>query len=139
MVDMKSSLEVPSLIDISHYVRNGLFDDFCHQLETEFRATIKIEFSKCSWEYGWNVKFKNRGKNLCTLYLRENYFTVLVVIGTKEQPVVANMLSGLCPEIREIYHQTVEGNGQRWLLIDLEDRNNIYEDTLMLITTRFKS
>ena len=44
-----------------------------------------LEFSKCSWEPGWNVKFKKSGKTLCTVYPRENYFTVIVVIGKKEK------------------------------------------------------
>ncbi|ENY8421311.1 DUF3788 family protein [Clostridioides difficile] len=32
-------------------------------------------FSSCSWEFGWNIKFKKPRKNLCTVYPKENYFT----------------------------------------------------------------
>lgn len=36
----------------------------------------------------------------------------------------------------EKYHQTQEGNGQRWLMIDLEDEDELYKDLLRLIQIR---
>ena len=38
--------------------------------------------------------------------------------------------------MREIYEQTQEGNGQKWLMIDLEDRDSMYQDVLRLIKIR---
>ena len=34
------------------------------------------------------------------------------------------------------YLQTAEGNGQKWLMIDLEDRDNRYLDVMQLIDIR---
>ena len=58
---------------------------------------------------------------MCTIYPRENYFTVLVVVGKKEKDTVKAILQEFNPILRDIYCQTKDGNGQRWLMIDLED------------------
>ena len=55
-----------------------------------------MEFSSCSMESGWNVKFKKAGKTLCTI------------------------------ELQDIYHQINEGNGQKWHMSDLEDEDSSY-------------
>ena len=95
-----------------------------------------MDFSSCSWEYGWNVKFKKSGKNLCTIYPREEYFTVLIVVGKKQKEAVEDILSDCSDRIKDVYHQTKEGNGQKWLMIDLEDKDKTYEDVLRLINIR---
>ena len=136
MIDIKNYNYSPAIDEISDYIRNPLFDDFHQEIVKCYKAQHKIEFSKCSWEYGWNIKFKKSGKTLCTVYPRENYFTVLVVIGTKEKLVVESILSQLSPSVQEIYHQTKEGNGQRWLMINLEDKDQTYTDVLDLINIR---
>ena len=50
-------------------------------------------------------------------------------------PVEA-ILSEMSPDLRGIYAQTKEGNGQKWLMIDLEDQGEVYEDIFRLIEIR---
>ena len=126
----------PALDELSNYINNPLFMKFCSQIKKKYHCSEKIEFSSCSWEYGWNVKFKKSGKNLCTVYPREGFFTVLVVIGPKEKDSAERILPKLTPRLREIYNQTEAGNGQKWLMIDLEDRNKMFDDTMRLIEIR---
>ena len=38
--------------------------------------------------------------------------------------------------MREIYDRTKEGNGQRWLMIDVEDQDQLYRDMLRGIALR---
>lgn len=121
---------------MSHYINNALFNEFCSEIKQTYNVKEKIEFSKCSWEYGWNIKFKKCGKSLCAIYPRENYFTVLIVIGSKEKELAELLLPNLSSEIQEIYRQTKDGNGQKWLMIDLEDKNRIYNDAFRLIRLR---
>ena len=107
-------------------------------MKNKYNINPKIEFSKCSCEYGWNVKFKKASKSLCTIYPRENYFTMLVVIGINEKENFEEMLSLFCYEIQQIYNNTEEGNNQRWLMIDLEDKDKRYEDVKKIIEIRSK-
>lgn len=96
----------------------------------------KIEFSACGLEPGWNVKFKKSGKTLCTIYPKEDYFTVMVVVGRKEKERVEELLPNCTPQIREVYDRTQEGNGRRWLMIDLEDQDEVYDGVFRLIQIR---
>ena len=136
MIDIQDEGYFPSLEELCGYVRNPLFDRFCLEMKERFRCREKIEFSSCSWEPGWNIKFKKSGKNLCTLYPRESYFTLLVVIGAREKEAAELILPDCTDRLQEIYRQTKEGNGQRWLMVDIEDDDEVYRDMLRFIELR---
>ena len=136
MIDIQDEGYFPSLEELCGYVRNPLFDRFCLEMKERFRCREKIEFSSCSWDPGWNIKFKKSGKNLCTLYPRESYFTVLVVIGAREKEAAELILPDCTDRLQEIYRQTKEGNGQRWLMVDIEDDDEVYRDMLRFIELR---
>lgn len=116
-----------------------LLEQFGREIQDRFRCKPKMEYSSCSWEPGWNVKFKKAGRTLCTVYPREGYFTVMVVVGAKEREQVEMILPDLVPELQEIWNRTREGNGQRWLMIDLEEAGPLYEGVMQLIRIREES
>ncbi len=136
MIDLQDRTVCPTLEDIAEAVHNPLFEKFCSKIKETYGVSEKIEFSSCSMEPGWNVKFKKSSRALCTVYPREAYFTVMVVVGQKEKEATEAMLSHCSVKLQEIYRQTKEGNGQRWLMIDLEDPDDSYEDVLELIKIR---
>lgn len=136
MVDLMDKKYHPSLEEISEYIGCPMFLRFCSELKETYKCSEQIEFSSCSMERGWNIKFKKSGKSLCTIYPRESYCTVMVVVGRKEKAFVEAILEECTPQLREIYHQTKEGNGQRWLMLDLEDCEAMYQDILRLIAIR---
>lgn len=136
MIDITDMYYVPSIGEIGAYIGLPLFKEFCQHMETEYRAIRKIEYSKDVWARGWNLKFKKAGKSLCVVYPKNKYFTVLVVVGNKERARVENMLPHLSKEIQEVYRNTKEGNGQRWLMIDLGLHDCVYQDILKLIHIR---
>lgn len=130
---------MPDIFEISDYIGNPLFDQFCEFMDREYKALRKIEYSKDVWARGWNIKLRKAGKSLCVIYPKENYFTVLVAIGNKEKEKVEGILSQLSNEVQTIYRETKEGNGQRWLMIELHSNDCIYQDTLKLIRIRRES
>lgn len=139
MIDLQDKNNQPTIEAISEYVRNPVFMQFCLEIKNTYKCNEKIEYSSCSWEKGWNIKFKKAGKTLCTVYPRECYFTVMIVIGTKEKASVEAILPECTAELSDIFNQTKEGNGQRWLMIDLEDKEDLYNDVLRLIQIRRNS
>lgn len=76
--------QVPSIEDIGDYIRNPLWQTFYAYIVDEYKVKPSFEYSRCSIP-GWNVKFKKNGRNLCTVYPYEGYFTVLIVIGKNEK------------------------------------------------------
>ena len=139
MIDLQDKNNYPTIEAIGEYVRNPVFMQFFTEIKNTYKCNEKIEYSSCSWEKGWNIKLKKAGKTLCTVYPRECYFTVMIVIGTKEKMLVEEILPECTIELSDIYSQTKEGNGQRWLMIDLEDKGNLYNDVLHLIQIRRNS
>lgn len=136
MIDLQDKSTYPTLEEIGEYVRNPVFMLLCSEIKDTYQCSEKMEYSSCSLEKGWNVKLKKAGRALCTIYPRENYFTVMVVVGKKEKASVENILPECTVELQDIYHQTKEGNGQRWLMIDLENKDDLYHDVLRLIRIR---
>ena len=136
MVDLQDPGRRPELAEIGEAVRNPVFMRFCAEIMEKYRCKEKIEYSGCSWETGWNVKFRKAGKTLCTLYPKEGYFRVLLVVGAKEKARVEALLPECTAALQSVYRQTPEGNGQRWLTVDLEDQDGVYRDPLRLIQIR---
>ena len=136
MIDLQDKNHPPILEEIGEYIRNPLFHEFCLELRETFQCREKIEFSSCSMAPGWNVKFKKSGKSLCTIYPKESYFTTLIVVGRKEKEEAEALLPGCTAELQELYEQTQEGNGQKWLMIDLKEKDSLYRDVFRLIRIR---
>ncbi|MCI8478677.1 MAG: DUF3788 family protein [Oscillospiraceae bacterium] len=61
---------------------------------------------------------------------------ILVAVSEKEKTFVKEILPDCVGELQAIYRQTQEGNGQRWLMIDLEEKGRLYNDLLRLIQIR---
>lgn len=136
MIDLRNKQVRPSLEEIGETIRNPLFGQFCEELQAAHNCRESIDFSACSMEPGWNVKFKKSGRSLCTIYPRESYFTVMAVVGRREKERFEAALPDCSPQMQEIYHRTREVNGQRWLMIDLEDRDGLYQDVFRLLAIR---
>lgn len=136
MIDIQDKKYCPTLGEMIEYVHNPVFARFCSDMKSKYHCSEKIEFSSCSWQFGWNIKFKKSGKTLCTIYPKENYFTVLVIVGMKQKESVEAILEELTPELRGIYKQTKTGNGQKWLMMNLEDKEKMYFDVFRLIDIR---
>ena len=126
---------MPDVEDISGYVRNPVWDELlCHITETYDTRPV-FEYSRCAWP-GWNVKFKKAGKNLCTVYPFEGYVWVLVVIGQKEKERFEEELLTMSSYMQNLYQDTQEGMGQRWLKIELEDMDMMQDVTRSIAIKR---
>lgn len=139
MLNIKDITRTPTLDEISSFIANPLFDRFYRYMESEYQVLTKIEYSKDTLARGWNVKLRKAGKGLCVIYPKEGYFTVLLVVGRKEKEAAERLLPELSEEMQNIYHQTKEGNGQRWMMIDVKEDGELYQNILKLIRIRRES
>ena len=136
MFDRKDGAHPPSAAEMSGYIRNPMWDAFCAYMEETYRALPAFTFSRCGMEYGWNAKFRKGSRALCTVYPRENYFVVMVVVGRREKARVESSLPSFSMEVQRIYRECAEGNGQKWLMIPLENDGDVYSDVLTLLEIR---
>lgn len=139
MINIQNIDKQPTLKDFAEYIGNPTFERLYGYLLDEYKAITYIEYSKDVWQRGWNIKFKKSGKSLCVVYPKQGYYTVLTVIGKKEKEAFDELLPVLSKEIREIYFAAKEGNGQRWLMIDIFTENSLYSDLLKIIKIRRES
>lgn len=139
MINLKDINYQPDIQELQDYIGNPLFPQFYQFMNEEYHALCSTQYSKDVWLQGWNIKFRKAGKSLCVVYPKENYFTVLVVIGKKEKERTESLLPLLSEEMQNIYDATKEGMGQRWLMIDLHAEDRVYQDVLKLIRIRRES
>ncbi|TGE34738.1 DUF3788 family protein [Desulfosporosinus fructosivorans] len=133
--DKTNGTQKPSLEIISAYVKSPLFERLCKHVETEYQSKPVLEYSRCSMQYGWNVKYKKAGRTLCTLYPMKGYFIALIVIGDREQTETEWMLPSFTEYLQQLYHETKTGMGQKWLMINVTD-DAVLEDVKRCIAIR---
>ena len=68
MIHLQDKNYPPTIMEISEYIRNPVFMQFCSEIEGAYKCNEKIEYSSCSWEKGWNIKFKKGSKTVCTIF-----------------------------------------------------------------------
>lgn len=125
----------PTLEDIDGFIRNSLWREMNEFLQRAYNIAPQTVYSGCSWQPGWNVKYKKGGKSLCTLYPMDGYFIALIVIGAREE-AEAELLIPLCSEYTQrLYKETVSSAGGRWLMLSVTDEK-ILEDAKNLINIR---
>jgi hypothetical protein len=135
--ELYGSNNQPTSDDIISFVGNDLWGQLCGFLETEYKIPPKIEYSCCTWQPGWNVKYKKGGRSLCTLYPMKGFFIALVTIGSKEQLGIDFVLPYCTPYLQEMYNNLPPFNGGRWLMIHVTNPS-IMEDVKKLVQLRAK-
>lgn len=137
LIDLSSRAHTPDMPQLSAYINNALWDELCSHIEQTYGVSPNIEYSTCSMQPGWNVKYKKGGRALCTLYPAKGSFTAMVSIGAKEANEAELMLPTLTEYTRELYQNTRELSFGRWLMIDVASPE-VLEDAKRLISLRVR-
>lgn len=127
----------PPLEEISRRVDSPLFDALQTWMADTYQASPSIEFSRCSMDRGWNVKYKKGSKALCALYIRSGYFTAMVTFGAKQTAELEVLLPTFSPALQTLYQKTPFCNGGKWLCVDVKDQA-LLEDVQRLILLKAK-
>lgn len=136
MIDINDKTRIPTADELTEYVGIPLFGELCAYMKEEYKALFKIEYSGDNVLSGWNLKFKKNGRTLCTVYPRKGHFRLLLVIGNKEKQRTDELLASLSEEFCDIYTNTREGMGQRWLIFDFSCRTVLFDDVLKIVRLR---
>jgi len=122
--DKMDRSQPPDLQTVGEFVRNQVWDELSSYMMDTYSVKPVFEYSGCTWP-GWNVKFKKAGRSLCTIYPFEGFIWVLIVIGKKEKERFEEELPLMSQYLQELYLETPEGMGQKWLKIELEDMEGL--------------
>ena len=117
----------PSLSDIGEWVKNPLLGELAAWMEETYGIEPAIEFSRCSMDRGWNIKYKKGSKSLCVLYVREGWFTAMVTLGAKQVAELEVLLPTFSASFRELYERTPPFNSGKWLVVDVKEAEQLEE------------
>lgn len=53
-----SNEQPPSLEQVTEYINNPLWTDFNNRIQFTYRTRPCMEYSRCSMQAGWNIKYK---------------------------------------------------------------------------------
>lgn len=119
------SFTTPSFEDITAFFPEPIRDlwlDLNMFIQTRYQIKPKIEFSKCTLQKGWNIKYKKAGKSLCTVYPACDYFVTLIVIKVEMIPIIASLSTQFAPYIMDLIKSARPFNGTIWLMIEVRSK-----------------
>ena len=127
----------PGLSDIGAWVNNPLLEELMAWMGETYGVEPSVEFSRCSMDRGWNIKYKKGSKALCVLYVRSGWFTAMVTLGAKQVAELETLLPTFSAPFRKLYEQTPLFNGGKWLVVDVK-RDKQLEEVQRLILMKAK-
>lgn len=128
----------PSVEEMAAFVSSDLWGKLTSFLETAYQINPKQNYSKCSGQPGWNVKYQKSGKSLCVLYPMEGFFIALVVIGEKEKHEMELLLPALSPVTQTAYKDAIGIMNAKWLMLSVTTQQML-EDVEALVQLRVKA
>lgn len=124
----------PSMEDVADYVANPLWDAFIRFVDEAYGAQPRIEYSRCGAAPGWNVKYKARGRALCTVYPHDGFFICMVSVGSREKDEAEALLATADPYVRALYERSADSSMGRWLMIEITSEGILRDaEALMLL------
>ncbi|MDY3619279.1 DUF3788 family protein [Agathobaculum sp.] len=127
----------PTAEEIAACVQSPLWRRFCTEIEETYGISPKTEFSKCTMAPGWNVKYKKRGKALCTLYPDAGKFSCLLMVPDAKQNEAELLMQTAAPALRDQYFSQKSTMGGRWPMVDMTDEKTM-QDVLALIALKME-
>ena len=127
----------PTRSDLVDWVKNPAFETLLSWVEETYGTEPLIEFSKCSMDRGWNVKFRKGSKPLCTLYVRDGWFTAMVTLGAEQRMELEALLPTFSAPFRKLYQDTPPMKAGKWLVMDVKGPEQL-EEVQRLILMKVK-
>lgn len=124
----------PTMDDIADYIANPLWDAFTAFIDEAYGARPRIEYSRCGGAPGWNVKYKARGRALCTVYPHDGFFICMVSVGSKEKDEAEALMHRADPHVRALYERSADSSMGRWLMMEVTSEPILRDaEALMLL------
>jgi hypothetical protein len=135
MIDILNKSYEPTLKEINDFVSGDAkkrWLDIQKFIDDNYQAKMQICYSRCSGMPGWNVKYKKSSKAICTLYPRDDYYAILIVLNGDDIEWFKGIRNGFTDHVLNRYDNSGMMNGTKWVMIDITD-NNILNDVKSII------
>jgi hypothetical protein len=96
--------------------------EFRQYLESSYESAPElVDYGK----HGWTIRYRKRGKTLCSLFPEKGAFTVLVVLGKKETDKAFSMMDQFNLSVRKLLDDAEQRHDGRWLWIRVCKQSDI--------------
>ena len=107
-------------------------------LTDAYAVKPKLTYSVCSGKPGWNVKYQKSGKALGTFYPEDGAFSVLIVVGNKQDAAMQAILPELTYGTAEMYRTAGDYMKMgKWLMLRV-DTPEVLEDVKKIIAVKLE-
>jgi hypothetical protein len=140
MINIFNKSYEPTLNEINDFVGKKAKDrwlDIQEFIEDNYKAKMQICYSRCSAMPGWNVKYKKSSKAICTLYPREDYYSILIVINFIDMEWFKGIRNNFTNYVLDRYDNSGVMNGTKWVMIDITD-DDILNDVKSIIKLKME-
>ena len=132
-----TSIQQPEMEDIAEWIGQPLFLELRDWMADTYGVQPLVEYSNCSMDRGWNVKYRKGSKALAACYIREGWFTAMVTLGAKQVEELTVLLPTFSTYLQELFAATPRFNGGKWLVIDVKSPEQL-EDVKGLVLLKAK-
>jgi hypothetical protein len=123
-IDIFNKTHEPTLTDINDFIEGMAKDrwiDIQKFIVDNYNAKRQICYSRCSAMPGWNVKYKKGSKAICTLYPREDYYAILIVLNSIDIEWFKGIRANFTDHVLNRYDNSGMMNGTKWVMLDITD------------------
>jgi hypothetical protein len=115
-----------------------LWLDLTDHLAEAYAVKPKLTYSVCSGKPGWNVKYQKGGKALGTFYPEDGAFSVLIVVGYKQDAAMLAILPELTEATAALYRTAGDYMKMgKWLMLRV-DTPEALEDVKKIIAVKLE-
>src|SRR5699024_2573450 len=104
-------------------------------IEETFHIQPQYDYSTCSMQEGWSIRYRKGVRAICSMYPMEGYFMCMVSIGHKELAEAEELMKDCSEYIQHLFEKTDLFNGGKLLLAKVQDEE-VLEDVKKLIELR---
>lgn len=94
-----------------------VWESVCNLIEGLYEMDIlRNNTSWNNWRY--EQKYRRGGKTLCTLYARENCFSIQIIFGKEERAKFEPEQNTYSDEIQRVYNESTTFHDGKWMTFD---------------------
>lgn len=131
----------PTPQQVKDFINNPMFEELDHYLQDTYEIKAKKAYSGCSMDQGiwkgWNIKYRKKGRTICTLYPQEGYVLALLPLNHEELAEAEILLPTLSHETQEIYNNTKVGHTGKSLPLNIRNKSTV-KDIKQIISLRVR-
>ena len=105
---------------------------------TDLLGRIRVSYKTDElWDGNDELKFRCSGRTLITLYVREGYFTVLLIYGKAERETFEAVISDFSQVLQDLYRNSHTYHDGKWMSLDVRD-SSVVPDLIRMLAIKKK-